>query len=107
MAVSPASCFRLRLLASARQVESTSSAFADLVLSMRPSCALEGIEAWLLAAACFVSLSLPLFLQGRTSGVASLWHSAGRRVWRIEQSRTTFDASIARQRSSALIQRSR
>jgi hypothetical protein len=31
---------------------------------------------WLLAAASVVSLSLPLSVQGRASGVAALWHSA-------------------------------
>jgi hypothetical protein len=62
---------------------------------------------WPLAAAFVVSLNLPLSVQGRASGVASLWHSAGRRMRRIEQIEQTKDASIAKACSSALIKRSR
>ena len=78
-----------------------------MLLTMRASLAFEGVEVWPLSAAFVVSLSLPLFVQGRASGVASLWHSAGQRARRIEQIRAAWDTSIARLRSSALIQRSR
>ena len=66
--------------------------------------------AWLVAAAVViiiivvVSLSLPLFVQGRASGVAALWHSGAGRMRRIEQVERAKDISIAKTRSSALIQ---